>query len=400
MRLEKRAHQEPDPRGLPEPRATSGTARTACRPRPSATSTSTMSQLTLPEAALLAGLHPVAGGARTRSSTRARRPGGAATCSTRWSQTHKITAGAGRRGEVGAAADHDLLPALVAARLLHGRGDRTSCSSRSPNDPGDPADVLGCDEHERLRQRCATAAGCRSTRTTTRPCSTSRQLGDHRRHPDEPGPVHGVARRRSTTPTAACARSRSAAASTQSQFDPAVDGPGRQAGSSFKMFTLATALSNGLLARRPVSTATAALASSGPATTTTTCPATATAATPRSPRRSRSPTTARSCARSCRSGPGNFGADGVNRSSTWRRAMGIDTSNFQPVVSTTLGTHGVHPLEMAQAYSVLANDGILQPRDVRHRRSSPRTARSSTRRRRAAGAGPRPRTSPAPRRRC
>ncbi len=40
--------------------------------------------------------------------------------------------------------------------------------------------------------------------------------------------------------------------------------------------------------------------------------------------------------------------------------MGIDTSRFDPVVSTTLGTNGVHPLEMAQAYSVLPNDGVLK----------------------------------------
>ena len=36
-----------------------------------------------------------------------------------------------------------------------------------------------------------------------------------------------------------------------SQFDPAVDGPGRQAGSSFKGITLAAALVERLLARRP-----------------------------------------------------------------------------------------------------------------------------------------------------
>jgi penicillin-binding protein 1A len=40
--------------------------------------------------------------------------------------------------------------------------------------------------------------------------------------------------------------------------------------------------------------------------------------------------------------------------------MGINTSNFQPVVTTTLGTNGVHPLEMAQAYSVFPNDGTLR----------------------------------------
>jgi membrane peptidoglycan carboxypeptidase len=41
--------------------------------------------------------------------------------------------------------------------------------------------------------------------------------------------------------------------------------------------------------------------------------------------------------------------------------MGINTSKFEPVVSTTLGTNGVHPLEMANAYSVIAADGVYHP---------------------------------------
>ena len=60
-------------------------------------------------------------------------------------------------------------------------------------------------------------------------------------------------------------------------------------------------------------------------------------------------------------GPGNFGADGVKTVIQTAKSMGINTSAFNPaVVSTTLGTQGVHPLEMAQAYSVLANDGALK----------------------------------------
>jgi penicillin-binding protein 1A len=40
--------------------------------------------------------------------------------------------------------------------------------------------------------------------------------------------------------------------------------------------------------------------------------------------------------------------------------MGIDTSHFgdPPVISTTLGTNLTHPVEMAQAYSVIAADGV------------------------------------------
>ena len=60
-------------------------------------------------------------------------------------------------------------------------------------------------------------------------------------------------------------------------------------------------------------------------------------------------------------GPGNYGRDGVEKVIAQAKAMGIDISHFQPVVSTTLGTNGVHPLEMAQAYSVIAADGVLHP---------------------------------------
>jgi penicillin-binding protein 1A len=58
-------------------------------------------------------------------------------------------------------------------------------------------------------------------------------------------------------------------------------------------------------------------------------------------------------------GPGHFGADGAHAVMQTASAMGIDTSNFLPVVTTTLGTNGVHPLEMADAYSVFPNEGVL-----------------------------------------
>ena len=60
-------------------------------------------------------------------------------------------------------------------------------------------------------------------------------------------------------------------------------------------------------------------------------------------------------------GPGHYGQDGAQRVIDMASRMGIDTSHFQPVVSTTLGTNGVHPFEMAQAYSVIAADGVLHP---------------------------------------
>ena len=90
------------------------------------------------------------------------------------------------------------------------------------------------------------------------------------------------------------------------------------------------------------------------------CPA----ATPTLTERDRpSPTTARSCAPSCRSGPGNFGTRRCAGRSIADRAVrwgSTRRTSHPPVVSTTLGTNGVHPLEMAQAYSVLPNDGVLK----------------------------------------
>ena len=40
--------------------------------------------------------------------------------------------------------------------------------------------------------------------------------------------------------------------------------------------------------------------------------------------------------------------------------MGV-TSHLTPVTSLTLGTEGVSPLDMASAYSTLANDGVHRP---------------------------------------
>jgi penicillin-binding protein 1A len=61
-------------------------------------------------------------------------------------------------------------------------------------------------------------------------------------------------------------------------------------------------------------------------------------------------------------GPGNFGSDGVKQVVDMARNMGIDSAAKYAtnVVSTTLGTQPVNPLEMAQAYSVFANDGVLK----------------------------------------
>ena len=144
-----------------------------------------------------------------------------------------------------------------------------------------------------------------------------------------------------------------------SQFDPAVDGPGRQAGSSFKGITLAAALSAGYSPEDRVSGDDLSW-EIGPGAyynLSGDC-------------HGGDPTLIEAIAKSDNCafvrtelslGPGNYGRDGVEKVIAQAKAMGIDVSHFQPVVSTTLGTNGVHPLEMAQAYSVIAADGVLHP---------------------------------------
>ncbi len=147
---------------------------------------------------------------------------------------------------------------------------------------------------------------------------------------------------------------------SEMQFDPATEGPGRQAGSSFKVFTLAAALSHGYSPNDSV------LAS----------PLFAPYADPtwnplHGDCKGGTPSLYNALARSDNCafvrlemslGPGNHGRDGVEQVIQTARAMGIDSAaKFDPsALSTTLGTQGVHPLEMAQAYSVLPNDGVLK----------------------------------------
>jgi penicillin-binding protein 1A len=149
------------------------------------------------------------------------------------------------------------------------------------------------------------------------------------------------------------------------QFDPATEGPGRQAGSSFKVFTLATALSRGYTPNDTVST--------GPLHWRLNQGSSKDSFYNIGGRRDDcggdTITLTRAIARSDNCafvrtelslGSGNFGSDGAKAVIETARTMGINTSNFQPVVTTTLGTNGVHPLEMAQAYSVFPNDGTLR----------------------------------------
>ena len=130
IELEKQLTQEPDPRGLPEPRLLrqrrvrrAGRGRAllpAARRSPSSTS---------PQAALLAGLiqspealnpikHPGAAARRRSEVLDAMVANG------------KATPRRGPAGEVGAAADDGQLSALGAARLLHGRGQERPAQRR------------------------------------------------------------------------------------------------------------------------------------------------------------------------------------------------------------------------------------------------------------------------------
>lgn len=150
---------------------------------------------------------------------------------------------------------------------------------------------------------------------------------------------------------------------TQSQFDPATEGLGRQAGSSFKVFTLAAALSHGYSPNDTVSTTplhwrlTQGSGKGAFYNLDGDCGGDVISLT-------RAIARSDNCAfvrTELSLGPGNFGTDGVKTVIQTAKSMGINTSAFNPgVVSTTLGTQGVHPLEMAQAYSVLANDGQLK----------------------------------------
>jgi penicillin-binding protein 1A len=143
---------------------------------------------------------------------------------------------------------------------------------------------------------------------------------------------------------------------SQVQYDPATQAS-RQPGSSFKVFTLAAALSHGYspddtvsggsLYRPDIDTAWSPLSKDCHGGTPTLREAIA---------------ISDNCAfvrTEMSLGPGRKGLDGVDTMLSTAQSMGIDISNFAHVQSATLGTNGVNPLEMAQAYSVLANGGLL-----------------------------------------
>jgi penicillin-binding protein 1A len=57
-------------------------------------------------------------------------------------------------------------------------------------------------------------------------------------------------------------------------------------------------------------------------------------------------------------GPGHFGDDGAQRVVDMAGRLGVDTSKLNSVPALTLGASNTNVLDMAEAYSVFANDGV------------------------------------------
>ena len=147
-----------------------------------------------------------------------------------------------------------------------------------------------------------------------------------------------------------------------SKFDPAVDGPGRQTGSSFKGITLAAALSSGYSPDDRVE-AWSLHWRLGPGSGSDSFYNLSGDCHGGTPTLTQAIAKSDNCAfvrTELSMGPGHYGTDGARRVEAMAAQMGIDTSHFgdPPVISTTLGTNLVHPIEMAQAYSVIAADGV------------------------------------------
>jgi penicillin-binding protein 1A len=228
----------------------------------------------------------------------------------------------------------------------------------NPNVNGDPGEVLGSTESARAREVYRGGLKIYTAYDPYYELEAIQALGSTL--PVSPFTASIAVIDNATGDVRAIANARSF---QQTQFDPATESS-RQAGSSFKVFTLATALSSGY----------------SPDDTVSGSPFTTQIAAGRSSSdyypvgggdchgRTMTLRDAIAISDNCAFvrtelslGPHNYGRDGVDRVISMAQTMGIDTSNFDHVVSTTLGTNGVNPLEMAQAYSVLANSGVLRP---------------------------------------
>jgi penicillin-binding protein 1A len=139
---------------------------------------------------------------------------------------------------------------------------------------------------------------------------------------------------------------------SESQFNP-ITLDGRQTGSSFKGITLATVLDAGYSPNDRVSGSSLHVRRPGDDWDLKCSGGTMTLAD----------ATAKSnnCAfgRTIMSlGPGHYGDDGAQRVVDMAGRLGIDTSKLSAVPALTLGASNTNVLDMAEAYSVFANDGI------------------------------------------
>ncbi len=318
----------------------------------------TMYQLTLPESALLAGIvqAPSALNPIEHPTSAARRRGQVLTAMV---ETNKITT------EQAAAANAAPLP----IRLFYPEPSHrdyyidallSQLSQPNPDQPSNPANVLGTTRAE--AKRLLYRGGLRIYTNFDPAMQYAANLSIATIVPDNQtqftAALVSIDNHNGAVRAVAFGRGYDA-----SQFNPAVDGLGRQPGSAFKTITLAAALSNGYSPDDRVSGSSLSwklgpgegsdsyynLSGDCHGGTNTLEHAIA---------------VSDNCAfvrTSLSLGPGNYGQDGARKVIDMAAKMGIDTSNFQPVVSTTLGTNGVRPIEMAQAYSVIAADGVLHP---------------------------------------
>ena len=264
----------------------------------------TMVQLTLPQSALLAGLVQAPSALDPITHPGRRPPGAAPGAARRWSRrTRSPLRQAGGR-ERGAAADEALLPeASQRSYYIDALLDQL-------HEP-EPEPAVGSRQRARharapRRSSCLYEGGLRDLHEL-RPGDAVR--GEPRDHQDRPAEPDRSSRRALVSIDNTNGAVRAVAFGRgydASQFDPAVDGPGRQAGSSFKGITLAAALSSGYSPDDRVSGSSLSWRigpGNGQRLVLQPLRRLSRRRPDARPRRSRSPTTARSCAPSSRSAP-------------------------------------------------------------------------------------------------
>ena len=314
--------------------------------------------LTLAESALLAGLvqAPSALDPITHPAEAARRRGEVLDAMV---HTHKITAAQERAANEVPLPTHTSYP-QASQRSYYIDALLSALQHPNPKDPADPANVLGktaAEAHIRLYR-----GGLRIYTNYDPVMQYTADLaisGTIPKNQDQfTATLVSIDNSNGAVRALAFGKGYSA-----SQFDPAVDGKGRQAGSSFKAITLAAALSAGYSPDDRVD-AFSLHWRLGPGSGSDSFYNLSGDCHGGDPTLTQAIAKSDNCAfvrTELSLGPGNYGTDGARRVQAMAAQMGIDTSHFgdPPVISTTLGTNGVHGLEMAQAYSVIAADGVL-----------------------------------------